>query len=73
MEHVQSFWRMVAPSRRLIICALYRTALGLELRAGEGEADRWLSVRVDTQRTGENWASIWKAAAESQGFTEFSH
>ena len=41
-ERLRTFWRMISSSGRAITCALYRTADQFELRAGEGDSDRWL-------------------------------
>ena len=70
-EHLQTYWQMMGPaSQRLITCALYRTAAGLELRAGQGEGDRLLCQRVFTELAAEMYAAAWRAAAEAKGFRE---
>ena len=70
IELAQTFWRMAAPSGRHITCALYRTAEGLELRAGEGEGDHLLWNRVQTPHAAEVIAAMWKTAAAAQGFSD---
>ena len=66
-QRTKMFWRMETSSGRVITCALYRMPNGFELRAGEGEEDRWLAQRVSTVWAAEVFAATWKIAAQTNG------
>ena len=66
-QRTQMFWRMETSSGRVITCALYRMPNGFELRADEGEEDRWLAQRVSTVWAAEVFAATWKIAAQTNG------
>ena len=61
---------MVGRSGQSIVCALYRTPAGLELRAGHGEQDALLRQVVHTLAQADAFATVWKAAAEASGFRD---
>jgi len=70
LVHVRTFWVMCGPSGQPLTCALYRTPVGLELRAGHGEQDVLLRQSVFTLVGAERFAAIWRAAAVGQGFRD---
>ena len=59
LELLERLWQLRAPSGHLLECVLYRTDVGLELRA---EAELVRSERVRTQAAGRDLGAIWKAA-----------
>ena len=66
-DAVPTFWRMRAPTGRLLTCGLYQTDDGLELRAGyEGDDPMWSEV-VDSEETGVQLAAAWKGVVISKG------
>ena len=67
---VETFWTMVGRSGQSIVCALYQTPVGLELRAGHGEQDALLRQVVHSLAQADIFATIWKAAAEASGFVD---
>jgi hypothetical protein len=59
-DAVPTFWRMRAPTGRLLTCGLYQTAEGFELRAGyEGDDPMWAEV-VESEEMGVALAAAWK-------------
>ena len=68
LECLRTFWVMVGSTNVPITCALYRTPVGLEVRAGHGERDALLRHHVFTMVGAEAYAAIWKIAAEARGF-----
>ena len=67
---LRTFWTLLTPGGKTITCAVYETPGGLELRAGQGEADTLLQQRVLTQAIASTYADGWKTAAMSRGFRE---
>ena len=66
-DPVPTFWRMRAPTGRLLTCGLYETAEGLELRAGyEGDDPLWAEV-VESEEVGVALAAAWKAVVVGKG------
>ena len=66
-DPVPTFWRMRAPTGRLLTCGLYQTADRLELRAGyEGDDPMWSEV-VDSEEMGLQLAAAWKQVVVSKG------
>ena len=66
-EAASTFWRMLAPTGRLLTCALYQTTDGLELRAGYiGEDPIW-SEDVPSKDVGVVLAAAWKEAVVAKG------
>jgi hypothetical protein len=66
-DPVPTFWRMRAPTGRLLTCGLYQTADGLELRAGfEGDDPMWSEV-VASEEMGLQLAAAWKDVVISKG------
>jgi hypothetical protein len=61
---------MAGASNVVFTCALYRTAVGLEVRAGHGEQDALLRKRVASETAAALLASTWKKAAEAKGFRD---
>ena len=70
---VREFWTLLSPGSDVTItCALYRTEVGLELRAGHGEADTLLRQPVLNDTIATAYAEGWKVAALVLGFREIS-
>ena len=61
------FWRMQAPTGRLLTCGLYRTSDGLELRAGyTGDEPLWAEA-VPSEEVGLVLAAAWKEVIVGKG------
>jgi hypothetical protein len=72
-ELVERCWRFVGPSQRVFECGVYRTAAGLEVRAGYGELELIHSKMVASIDDGRELAAEWKQAVLDKGsFIELS-
>src|SRR5215212_2013367 len=59
------YWRLERPDSQILCCTSYRTASGLELRAGvEGEPSTW-SERVESHAAALQLAIAWKEKVTS--------
>ena len=66
-EPVPTFWRMRAPTGRLLTCELHETPDGLELRAGyEGDDPMWVEP-VASEGEGLMLAAAWKEVVVGKG------
>jgi hypothetical protein len=70
LELVQTFWCFVGQSGRPVTCAVYRTDVGLELRAGRSTEELIRSQRVQTTDGAAVLADQWKQALVAAGLTE---
>ena len=43
---IETCWAVVGPSRRPLVCGIYRTDVGLEVRVGYGDRARLYSCRA---------------------------
>jgi hypothetical protein len=43
---IETCWAVVGPSRRPLVCGIYRTDMGLEVRVGYGDRARLYSCRA---------------------------
>ena len=67
-EHqVDLCWRMRAPTGHLLTCGLYRTADGLELRAGYPGDDPMWAEAVLSEEAAVIIAAAWKEVVTSKG------
>ena len=67
LQRLKVYWRMIGPSRKPITCALYRTPVGLEVRAEHPAGDLLLVERVQTELAAETYAAAWQAMVKAQG------
>ena len=68
---VETCWRLVGPSRRVVDCGICPTDLGFEVRAGYGEADLLHSQFAVEIGTARDLAMHWCQALIDKGsFTE---
>ena len=66
-DFLPTFWRLRAPTGRLLTCGLYQTAEGLELRAGyEGDDPMW-AEGVESEEEGVILAAAWKETVVGKG------
>ena len=62
---------LLSPQTRVaIMCALYRTPTGLELRAGQGEHDQLLVQKVTGNGAAEAFAKYWHRLAIEKGYQD---
>src|SRR5687767_15969838 len=61
------FWRMQAPTGRLLLCGLYHTEAGLEVRAGYAGDDPIWTEEVPSEEFGLALAASWKAVMLGKG------
>jgi hypothetical protein len=67
-EHqIDLCWRMRAPTGRLLMCGLYQTADGLELRAGYAGDDPMWAEAVPSKEAGVMIAAAWKEVVAGKG------
>jgi hypothetical protein len=66
-EHVQLFWRMRAPTGRLLTCGLYHAGDELELRAGYAGDDPMWAETVSSEEVGVALAAAWKEVVVGKG------
>jgi hypothetical protein len=66
LEVVAPCWRMRSPSGRLLHCAVYKTEVGLEVRAGYAE-DLLHSQRVFNVDEGRRYAEELRQAVRAKG------
>jgi hypothetical protein len=72
LEFVEMQWRVVGPSGKPIVCGVYDTAAGLEVRCHLAESVDALirSERATDIDIARDVAGAWKQAAIDKGFTE---
>ena len=71
LELLETCWRFVGPSGRLLTCGIYRTDAGVEVRVGYGEEElvySRLAIEIGTAR--ETAAELRQAVIAKGGFTE---
>jgi len=66
LDVVAPCWRMRSPSGRLLHCAVYKTAVGLEVRAGYAD-DLLHSQRVFDVDEGRRYAEELRQAVRAKG------
>jgi hypothetical protein len=66
-DAVHVFWRMLAPTGRLLTCGLHQTDEGLELRAGYAGDDPMWSEEVSSEEVGVVLAAAWKEVVVGKG------
>lgn len=64
---VETYWRVVGPSRKELSCGVYRTLAGLELRCGYGVDDLLRSTRLNPQDDVRYVAAGWLHVVLSTG------
>lgn len=70
---VHTYWRVVGPTEKPIVCALYRTAAGFwEVRTGYNVDDVMRSQVVRSRDAADDVAAVWKIAALEKGFRELT-
>jgi hypothetical protein len=69
---IEMFWRVVGPSGKPIVCGVYETSAGLEVRCHLSESIDALirSERVTDIDIARDIATAWKQAAIEKGFTD---
>jgi hypothetical protein len=69
-ELVEMLWSVVGPSGKPIVCGVYETAAGLEVRCHLVESVDALirSERVTHLDIGRDVATAWRSAAIAKGF-----
>jgi hypothetical protein len=69
---VEMLWRVVGPSGKPIVCGVYETAAGLEVRNHYDESVDALirSERAADINIARDIATSWRAAVIEKGFTE---
>lgn len=72
LELLETCWRFAGPSGRTFECGLYRTDVGLELRAGYGPEDLLRSQFAIEIGAAREIAAEWKHAVAAKGFTELT-
>ena len=70
LELVESYWRFQGPNGRTFECGIYRTDVGLELRAGYGPADLIRSQFAIEMGAARAIDAEWKQAVIGKGFHE---
>jgi hypothetical protein len=72
LDLVEMFWRIVGPSGKPIVCGIYETSAGLEVRCHLAESVDALvrSERVPDVDVARDVAAAWKYAAVAKGFSE---
>jgi hypothetical protein len=72
LDLVETFWRVVGPTGKPIVCGVYETEAGLEVRCHLVESVDALvrSERVPDLDIARDVAAAWKQAAIDKGFTE---
>ena len=63
-------WRLFGPSGKPIVCGIYRTDAGLEVRCGYSDEDLIRSQFASHIDIAEDIAAAWRQAAIDKGFTE---
>jgi len=64
---VHVFWRMRAPTGRLLICELHRVGDEFELRAGYAGDDPMWAEAVPSEEVGVVLAAAWKEVVVGKG------
>jgi hypothetical protein len=70
LDLIEVCWRVVGPSANVIECGIYRTDVGLEVRAGYSLDNLLRSEFTTDIEFARHVATIWKEAAIEKGFTE---
>jgi hypothetical protein len=72
LDLVEVCWRVVGPSKKVIDCGIYRTAVGLEVRCAYSERveDFLRSQFANEIGMAREIAEAWKHAAMAKGFQE---
>ena len=66
-EQIEMYWRVLGPSLKELMCGLYRTHAGLELRCGYSIDDLLRSQRLDATIDGRYLAAAWLALVLEKG------
>jgi hypothetical protein len=64
---VETHWRLMGPSGKVVTCVTVRDPFGLEVRAGFDDLDLLRSERVLSPKMAAMLASEWKATALAKG------
>jgi hypothetical protein len=71
LELLEEYWRVMAPSGRVIVCSSYRVdGPGVEVRAGYSPRDCHRTQRVADATHARVVAEMWRASLVSKGLTE---
>ena len=70
LDLLETCWRCVGPTRKVIACGIYRTDAGLELRAGYGPEDLLRSQFAVEIGAAREIAAEWRQAVIAKGFVE---
>ena len=65
---LETCWQMKSRKGRMLTCGIFRTEIGLEVRAGFGEDDLIRSQYAGEIAAARAIAANWKAAAEVKGY-----
>jgi hypothetical protein len=68
LKQLEIYWRMRAPSGRVVTCGIYRTdGPGVEVRAGFSEDDLLRSQRTPEIGSAREFAEEWRQAVLAKG------
>lgn len=68
LDLLERCWTLHGPSGRPIVCGLYQTDVGLEVRVGYSDEELVRSERVLDVARGRERAEQWRQAALAKGF-----
>jgi hypothetical protein len=67
LQLVRTYWRMRGRSGRVLLCGLYLTDAGHEMRVGYGDDDPLRIQVVPDDRYADTVAAGWKVLVEAKG------
>lgn len=68
LDPIRTLWRLIGPSGKELRCALYRTAVGLEVRAGYAvEEDPFRTQLVASEAAADAYAAALRAQVLALG------